>query len=243
MEMVKLLLRKSPAQRSLAPPDRPELPTVRGAEPALCGLLRKSPAQRSLARRNIREFLTVWRAEPALCGLLWKSRKTECGAKRSLIPPVVRAAPFALLVCALLPAVASAAGFTLTIGPPVAAGTGSKVVKTKSATFAVRLEECEDLATAWISGTAEGLVNGARTSAPVTLNAAAPAGVYLVSQDWSSEGVWVVSLSATCGSAKAGAIVPMGPQGFLRDGTKILPRAATKAEIDAALKALEKPVK
>jgi hypothetical protein len=35
----------------------------------------------------------------------------------------------------------------------------------------------------------------------------------------------------------------MGPQGFLRDGTKILPRAATKAEIDAALKALEKPVK
>jgi membrane-bound lytic murein transglycosylase B len=77
----------------------------------------------------------------------------------------------------------------------------------------------------------------------VTLNAAASAGVYLVSQDWSPEGAWVVSLSATCGSAKAGAIVPMGAQGFLRDGIKVLPRAAMKAEIDAALKALDKPAK
>jgi hypothetical protein len=148
-----------------------------------------------------------------------------------------------LVALAAIPVVASAAGFSLAIGPPVAAGTGTKVVKTKSATFAVRLEECEGLATARISGTAEGIVNGARTSAPVTLNPAASAGVYLVSQDWASEGVWVVNLNATCGSAKAGAIVPLGPQGFLREGTKILPRAAKKAEIDAALKALEKPAK
>lgn len=148
-----------------------------------------------------------------------------------------------LLVCALIPGVASAAGFSLAIGPPVAAGTGTKVTKTKSATFAVRLEECDGLATARISGTAEGLVNGARTSAPVTLNAAASAGVYLVSQDWASEGVWVVSLTATCGNARAGAIVPMGPQGFLREGTRVLPRAATPAEVDSALKALERPAK
>jgi len=33
----------------------------------------------------------------------------------------------------------------------------------------------------------------------------------------------------------------MGPQGFVREGTKVLPRAATKAEIEAALKALERP--
>jgi hypothetical protein len=152
-----------------------------------------------------------------------------------------------VLACALLPAAASAAGFTLSIGPPVAAGTGAKVTKTKGATFAVRLEECEDLATARISGTAEGLVNGARTSVPLMLYAAASTGVYLVIQDWSPEGVWVVSLTATCGSSRAGAIVPMGASiaggGFLREGTKVLPRAATKAEIDSALKALERPGK
>ncbi len=168
------------------------------------------------------------------------SPKTECETKQLPMPPVARAAALALLVCALLPGAASAASFTLAVGPPVAAGTGTKVVKTKAASFAVRLEECENLATARISGTAEGVVNGVRTSAPLTLNAAASAGVYLVSQDWASEGVWVVSLSATCGSAKAGAIVPMGAQGFLRNGTKVLPRAAKKAEIDAALKVLEK---
>jgi hypothetical protein len=148
-----------------------------------------------------------------------------------------------VLACALLPAAASAAGFTLSIGPPVAAGTGAKVTKTKGATFAVRLEECEDLAIARISGTAEGLVSGARTSAPLMLYAAASTGVYLVIQDWSPEGVWVVSLTATCGSSKAGAIVSLGSQGFLREGTKVLPRAATKAEIESALKALEKPVR
>jgi hypothetical protein len=148
-----------------------------------------------------------------------------------------------ILACALLPAAASAAGFTLGIGPPVAAGTGSKVTKTKGATFAVRMEECEDLANAKISGTAEGVVNGTRTSAPVMLYPAAASGVYLVIQDWSAEGAWVVSLSAACGSSKAGAIVPMGPQGFLREGIRVLPRAATKAEIDDALKALEKPAR
>jgi hypothetical protein len=148
-----------------------------------------------------------------------------------------------VLVCALLPAAATAAGFTLSIGPPVAAGTGSKVVKSKGAAFAVRLEECEALDTAQLSGAAEGIVDGARTSAAVTITATGSPGVYVVSPSNDSQGVWVVNVTATCGRARAGAIVPMGPQGFLRDGTKVLPRAATKTEIDSALKALERSAK
>jgi hypothetical protein len=147
-----------------------------------------------------------------------------------------------VLVCALLPAAASAADFSLTIGPPVAAGAGSKVVKSKAAFFAVRLEECAAPEKAQISGVAEGIVQGMRMSAPVTLSDAGP-GVYVVSAAWNqNQGVWVVNLSATCGNAKAGAIVPLGPSGgFQREGTKILPLPATKAEVDAALKALEPP--
>lgn len=146
-----------------------------------------------------------------------------------------------LLVCASIsalgPIVASAEGFSLTIGPPVAAGVGIKIVKAKEAGFAVRLEECDALDKAQISGTAEGLVDGARTSAAVTLSAAGSPGVYVVTQTGNQgQGFWVVNLSATCGAAKAGAIVPMGPGGFQREGIKLLPRPATKAEIDAALK-------
>lgn len=154
-----------------------------------------------------------------------------------------------VLACALLPATAPAAGFTLSIGPPVAAGTGSKVLKSKGASFAVRLEECDALDTAQISGMAEGIVDGARKSDSVTISAMGSPGVYVVSQAWEQalpnqgQGVWAVNVTATCGKAKAGAIVPMGPQGFLRDGTKILPRAATKAEIDSSLKAFDRPAK
>jgi hypothetical protein len=151
-----------------------------------------------------------------------------------------------LLACAAIPVVASAAGFTLSIGSPVAAGTGGKVTKTKAAVFAVRLEECAALDKAQIAGTAEGSVDGARTSAPVTLFTAESPGVYVVTlPDNQSHGVWVVSLSASCGPAKAGALVPIEPggAGFLRERTKVFPRSPTKAEIDAALKTLAGPLK
>jgi len=148
-----------------------------------------------------------------------------------------------VLACALLPAAASAAGFSLTIGPPVAAGSGSKVVKIKGGVFAVRMEECDALDTAQISGTAEWIVDGQRRSGGVSISSTGSPGVYVVARVANEDqSIWVASLSATCGTAKAGALVPMGPQGFVRDGTKVLPRVATKAEIDSALKALQQSV-
>jgi hypothetical protein len=152
-----------------------------------------------------------------------------------------------VLACVLLPVAASAAGFSLTIGPPVAAGAGVKITKTKGPAFAVRLEECDALETAQVGGTAEGIVDGERKSAALAITPTGSPGVYLVSpasdQANQNQGVWVVSVNAACGKAKAGAIVPMGPQGFVREGTKVLPRAATKAEIESALKGLQAPAK
>lgn len=151
-----------------------------------------------------------------------------------------------LFACAAIPILASAASFSLTIGPPVAAGSGAKVTKTKGAGFAVRLEECATLDKAQISGAGEGIVDGARASAPVILSAAESPGVYVVSfLGNQSHGVWLVSLSATCGSARAGAIVPIGAGvegvGFLREKTTVFPRLPTRAEIDATLKSLQRP--
>jgi hypothetical protein len=153
-----------------------------------------------------------------------------------------------LFTMVAIPLIASAGEFTLSIGPPIAAGTAAGGVikkKTSGASFAVRLEECDALERAQISGTAEGLVSGARTSGPVTIAAAGSPGVYMVTLDSfgsnaQPQGVWVVNVTAVCGSAKAGAIVPLSPAGFQREGTKVLPHPATKAEVDAALKTLDK---
>jgi hypothetical protein len=146
------------------------------------------------------------------------------------------------LILIALAASAYAAGFKLDIGSPVAAGipgTGTaQASKVKGAVFAVRSEGCADAAKAQIAATAEGLVNGMRQSLALKLLPGAARGVYVVSQEWPGQGAWVVNLSATCEGAKAGALVPIGPQGFLRDSSKFFPRSTTEAEIVAALKSL-----
>jgi hypothetical protein len=47
-----------------------------------------------------------------------------------------------------------------------------------------------------------------------------------------------VDLKGTCASASAGAVVPIGPKGFIRESSKFFPRAATDAEVETSLKAL-----
>ena len=63
-------------------------------------------------------------------------------------------------------------------------------------------------------------------------------GVYAVYQNWPSEGAWLVSLKGTCADANAGAVIPIGPRGFIRESSKFFPRPATDAEIEKSLKAL-----
>jgi hypothetical protein len=129
------------------------------------------------------------------------------------------------------------ADFSLAIGNPVAVAIPGGLVK-KDFGMAVRAENCADPAKAQITGTAEGVVNGARRSVPLRLVPAAAAGAYAVSHDWPQEGLWVVSLTGHCGSSTASAVVPIGPYGFVRESSKFFPRAATAAEVEAVLKTL-----
>jgi len=146
------------------------------------------------------------------------------------------------LILITLSVSAFAADFTLAIGDPVAASlpgtenSPTQVRKVKDAAFAVRTENCADPAKAQITGSAEGLVNGARQSVALRLIPASGPGVFLVSREWPSQGVWVVNLSGVCAGAKAGALVPIGPSGFIRESSKFFPRLATQAEIEASLK-------
>ena len=134
----------------------------------------------------------------------------------------------------LVPTAAFAGTFSFTLGNPVA----SQDFRTKTAAFVFRTEGCADTSHAHISGTAEGLVAGTRTSVALKVTETAKSGVYAVYQTWAPNGQWVVNLNGTCDGSSAGAVVPIGASGFIRESAKFFTRPATAAEIDAALQAL-----
>jgi hypothetical protein len=159
---------------------------------------------------------------------------------------MVRNMKYTMILIAL--SVSAFAGdFTLAIGSPVAAslpgapttsdGTPVQVRKV-NALFAVRTENCADPANALISATAESVVNGVRQSAAIRLVAGSGPGVYLVPGGRPTQGGWLVRLLGSCGSARAGALVPIGPGGFIRESSKFFSRLVTEADIEASLKSL-----
>ena len=99
----------------------------------------------------------------------------------------------------------------------------------KSAAFVFRTEGCAEPAKSQITGTAEGLVKGVRRSVALKVMAMSKPGVYAVYQSWSPEGDWVVNLKGTCADSSAGALIPMGPKGFIRESSKFFPRPAACA--------------
>jgi hypothetical protein len=138
------------------------------------------------------------------------------------------------IVSSIIAALALADGFTFTIGNPVAA----EDFRAKVATFVFRTEGCADPAKSQITGTAEGIVKGTRRSVGLKVATMSKPGVYAVYQTWPPEGDWVVNLKGTCAEANAGAIVPIGPKGFIRESSKFFSRPATDSEIEASLKVL-----
>jgi hypothetical protein len=137
----------------------------------------------------------------------------------------------AALIC--LPALVWAQAFTFEIGSPVAA----QDFRTKSASFVFRTTGCTEPEKADVSATAEGFVDGARRSLTLKIVTSSKPGVYAVFQQWDA-GRWIVVLKGLCGSGQAGAVIPVGPHGFVREASKFFTHPATAAEIDAGLKAL-----
>jgi len=131
---------------------------------------------------------------------------------------------------------AMAQDFSLQVGPPVA-GQGQPA---KSSLLVVRPGGCADPATAQITATAEGIVDGARRSVPLRLSALQAPGVHAVPKDVAGRGVWVINLVGTCAGKAVGAIVSLvgsNPE-YRREAVKYFPHPATPSEIDASLKVL-----
>jgi hypothetical protein len=148
----------------------------------------------------------------------------------------------ALLSIALSAPAIAGTMFRLEIGPPVAAGTDKKVLKNgKKAILAVRAVVCDDLANVQISGTAEGVLNGARQSVPLTLTQVDKAeAVYVVSYQWPETGSWILHLKGSCSKPKAEAstLVPMNKGMSIREKTEVLREPATKKQVEDAVKEL-----
>ncbi len=138
-----------------------------------------------------------------------------------------------IAACALA-SLAMAEGFTFNIASPVA----SQEAVSKTAAFVFRTQGCADPAKSQVGGTAEGVVKGERRSVALTVRALSKPGVYAVYQNWPSEGEWLVNLKGSCADENAGALIPIGPKGFIRESSKFFPRAATDAEVEKSLKAL-----
>jgi hypothetical protein len=136
----------------------------------------------------------------------------------------------AALIC--LPALALAQEFTFEIGSPVAA----QDFRVKSAVFVFRTTGCPEATQPEISATGEGVVNGARRSMVLRVVTSSKPGVYGVLPQW-DPGRWSVVLKGRCGEAQAGAIIPVGPHGFVREASKFFTHPPTPVEIEATLKA------
>jgi hypothetical protein len=144
---------------------------------------------------------------------------------------------FMLVVAAVAFAAQALAGvtFRLDIGPAVADTSAGKV---KNAVLLVRPLACDDPASVVMTGTAEGIVNGARQSVALKLQRLPTPGVHAVSRQW-PDGDWVLNLTATCPGrdATASAVVPLrGPSGFVRAKAQFFDHSATVATIEASLK-------
>ena len=125
--------------------------------------------------------------------------------------------------------------FRLDVGPAVADTSAGKV---KNAVLLVRPLACDNAASVVMTGTAEGIVDGARRSVPLKFVRLATPGVHAVQRQW-PDGQWVLNLTGTCAgrNATASAIVPLGGKtGFIRAKAQFFPHAATVAAIESSLK-------
>lgn len=100
-----------------------------------------------------------------------------------------------------------------------------------------------------VSGTAEGLVAGARRTVSLEFKATSRPGVYAVHKQWPDDGVWTLVLAVSQGNGEDGnsakAVVELGTNGQVatvsvptrRQGQWLIPAPVSMADIESGLRA------
>jgi hypothetical protein len=137
-----------------------------------------------------------------------------------------------LVVFLALAAQVFAGGFYLQLGNPEASPEARKL----GAVLTVKAAGCHDPATAKLTATAIGDVNGQHRRVPLEVKNLSEPGMFALVGSWPKEGKWVIELSATNGEQFTNTLVSAGPDGLDRLHAKANMKKFTPAEVDAMLR-------
>lgn len=125
-----------------------------------------------------------------------------------------------------------AGGFFLQLGNPEASAEARKA----NAVITVKAAGCHDPATAKLTATAIGMVNGERRVIPLKVEALSEPGMFALARQWPKEGRWVIELVAKNGEQFTNTLVAASPEGVDRLHAKGDMRKFGDADVEAMLK-------
>jgi len=99
-----------------------------------------------------------------------------------------------------------------------------------------------------VSGTAEGIVGGARRTVSLEFKPTSRPGVYALHKQWANDGVWTLVIAATQGTGEGNtvsAVVELAPNGTVatvnvptrQRGEWLMPAVVSMNDVDAGLRA------
>jgi len=121
---------------------------------------------------------------------------------------------------------AFAGGFWITLGNPEA----SSEARAMNAVLTLMPTGCGNPAEAKLTATAEGMVNGKRTSVPLSVKALSKPGLHAISKHWPAEGKWVIRVVASYEGSQTSVIVPFDGNAAVRKSAKFSQGAATSQD-------------
>jgi hypothetical protein len=124
-----------------------------------------------------------------------------------------------------------AGGFFLQLGNPEASAEARK----NNAVVTIKATGCHDPATAQLTATALGMVNGHRQSIPLTITKLSEVGMFAIAQQWPREGKWVIELVARNGEQFTNSLVAAGPGGVDRLHAKAGMKPFSDSDVEAML--------
>ena len=125
-----------------------------------------------------------------------------------------------------------AGGFYLQLGNPEASPEALKA----GAVLTVKAWGCHDPATAKVTATAIGMVNGERREIPLKVTPLSGVGMFAIAQQWPREGKWVIQLVGRNGEQFTNTLVGAGPGGVDRTRFKENMHPFAASDVEAMLR-------
>jgi hypothetical protein len=124
-----------------------------------------------------------------------------------------------------------AGGFWLQLGNPEASAEARKA----GAVVTIKAVGCHDPATAQVTATAIGTVDGRRQTIALKLTPLSETGMFALSQQWPKEGRWVIELVGKNGEQFTNTLIAAGPQGLDRIHSKADMKQFGDRDVEAML--------